>query len=174
MLRTARLLDARGVFVVTLRRKDLSFRRSPATRLLGHYRDRTFTGKSTATCQDTLGRTDPNPALLKPHPHLILQAVQALCADPATCTLIGDSVSDIEGGLAAGCHSQARVHGSEFRWHSRYSLHLRSLRCFLAHAPSGTHAQRAQAMRDAGTLWILRHPPIPSRCVPYFYHGALA
>ncbi|MGH8884923.1 MAG: HAD family hydrolase [Egibacteraceae bacterium] len=52
-----------------------------------------------------VGRTDPNPALLKPHPHLILQAVQALCADPATCTLIGDSVSDIEGGLAAGVRS---------------------------------------------------------------------
>lgn len=52
-----------------------------------------------------VGRTDLDPALLKPHPHLILQAVRALSADPATCILIGDSVSDIEGGLAAGVRS---------------------------------------------------------------------
>lgn len=52
-----------------------------------------------------VGRADSNPALLKPHPHLIVQAVHALGANPATCTLIGDSTSDIEGGLAAGIRS---------------------------------------------------------------------
>jgi HAD superfamily hydrolase (TIGR01509 family) len=52
-----------------------------------------------------VGRTEPNPALLKPHPHLILRAVQALGADPAACTLIGDSPSDIEASLAAGVRS---------------------------------------------------------------------
>ncbi|MGH8902773.1 MAG: HAD family hydrolase [Egibacteraceae bacterium] len=49
-----------------------------------------------------VGRTDPDPALLKPHPHLIVQAVRALSANPATCILIGDSTSDIEGSRAAG------------------------------------------------------------------------
>jgi hypothetical protein len=49
MLRTGRLLDAQGAFVVTLRRSGLPFRRPPATGLLGHYPDRTLTGKPTAT-----------------------------------------------------------------------------------------------------------------------------
>jgi putative transposase len=40
-------------FVVALRRSGLPSRRPPATGLLGHYPDRTLTGKSTAACQDT-------------------------------------------------------------------------------------------------------------------------
>jgi HAD superfamily hydrolase (TIGR01509 family) len=49
-----------------------------------------------------IGRTDPDPNLLKPNPHLISHAVKELGADPATCVLIGDSLSDIEGARAAG------------------------------------------------------------------------
>jgi phosphoglycolate phosphatase len=51
------------------------------------------------------GRSDPHPRLLKPHPHLIIQAVKELGAAPADCVLIGDSVSDIEGARNAGTHS---------------------------------------------------------------------
>jgi HAD superfamily hydrolase (TIGR01549 family) len=44
-----------------------------------------------------IGRTDPDPELLKPNPHLITRAVKELGADPAECVLIGDSLSDIDG-----------------------------------------------------------------------------
>lgn len=44
-----------------------------------------------------VGRSDADPALLKPHPHLITQAVKELGVDPHRCVLIGDSLSDIEG-----------------------------------------------------------------------------
>lgn len=46
-----------------------------------------------------------DPALLKPHPHLVTQAINALGADPARCILIGDSLSDIESAKAAGALS---------------------------------------------------------------------
>jgi HAD superfamily hydrolase (TIGR01509 family) len=49
-----------------------------------------------------IGRTDPDPRLLKPDPHLISQAVKDLDATPAECVLIGDSLSDIEGARNAG------------------------------------------------------------------------
>ncbi len=49
-----------------------------------------------------IGRTDPDPDLLKPNPHLITRAVKELGADPADCVLIGDSLSDIEGARNAG------------------------------------------------------------------------
>jgi phosphoglycolate phosphatase len=52
-----------------------------------------------------VGRSDPDPRLLKPHPHLIIQAVKELGGAPADCVLIGDSVSDIEGACNAGTHS---------------------------------------------------------------------
>jgi phosphoglycolate phosphatase len=52
-----------------------------------------------------IGRTDPDPRLLKPHPHLIIQAVKELGAAPADCVLIGDSLSDIEGARNAGTRS---------------------------------------------------------------------
>jgi phosphoglycolate phosphatase len=42
------------------------------------------------------GRTEPDPRLLKPHPHLVLRALDALGSDPATCALVGDSISDIQ------------------------------------------------------------------------------
>jgi HAD superfamily hydrolase (TIGR01549 family) len=49
-----------------------------------------------------IGRTHPDPNLLKPNPHLITRAVKELGADHAECVLIGDSLSDIEGARNAG------------------------------------------------------------------------
>ena len=49
-----------------------------------------------------IGRTDPDPRLLKPDPHLIGQAVKELNATPVDCVLIGDSLSDIQGAQNAG------------------------------------------------------------------------
>ena len=43
-----------------------------------------------------VARTNHDPALLKPSPHLITQAVHALNADPGECTLVGDSVTDVQ------------------------------------------------------------------------------
>ena len=52
-----------------------------------------------------VARTSHDPALLKPSPHLITQAVEALDAEPGECTLVGDSVTDIQGARLAGAHS---------------------------------------------------------------------
>ncbi len=43
-----------------------------------------------------IARTSHNPALLKPSPHLINEAVRGLDAQPAATTLVGDSLTDIE------------------------------------------------------------------------------
>jgi len=51
IVRTDHLLVAQGDFVMALRRSGLPSRRPPATGLLGHYPDRTSTGKSTAACR---------------------------------------------------------------------------------------------------------------------------
>jgi phosphoglycolate phosphatase len=40
-------------------------------------------------------RASADPALLKPSPHLIIQAIRALDAQPAACALVGDSLTDI-------------------------------------------------------------------------------
>ena len=50
-------------------------------------------------------RTSHDPALLKPSPHLIDEAVQVLNADPAATALVGDSITDIEGSRLAGIDS---------------------------------------------------------------------
>lgn len=50
-------------------------------------------------------RTSHDPALLKPSPHLIEKAVQALNADPTATALVGDSITDIEGAHLAGIAS---------------------------------------------------------------------
>lgn len=52
-----------------------------------------------------VARTNPDPALLKPSPHLITQAIRALNAEPGECTLVGDSVTDIEGARLANVQS---------------------------------------------------------------------
>ena len=52
-----------------------------------------------------VARTSHDPALLKPSPHLITQAVEALDTEPEECTLVGDSVTDVQGARLAGVHS---------------------------------------------------------------------
>ncbi len=52
-----------------------------------------------------VARTHHDPALLKPSPHLITQAVGALDAEPDECTLVGDSVTDIQGARLASVQS---------------------------------------------------------------------
>jgi HAD superfamily hydrolase (TIGR01509 family) len=54
-----------------------------------------------------VARTDPDPRLLKPDPHLLLQAAATLGAPPSTCTLLGDSVTDVEAARRAGTESIA-------------------------------------------------------------------
>ncbi|MDX8143943.1 HAD hydrolase-like protein [Lentzea sp. BCCO 10_0061] len=41
-------------------------------------------------------RTQPEPDLLKPSPHLLIEAVAGISADVRACTFIGDSVTDIQ------------------------------------------------------------------------------
>ncbi|MGH3869449.1 MAG: HAD family hydrolase [Pseudonocardiaceae bacterium] len=50
-------------------------------------------------------RTNPDPALLKPHPHLLTTALTALNVPAATATFVGDSVTDIQAARAAGTMS---------------------------------------------------------------------
>ena len=50
-------------------------------------------------------RVSHDPALLKPNPHLIVEAVRSLDADPASATLVGDSFTDIEAAHSAGVAS---------------------------------------------------------------------
>ena len=52
-----------------------------------------------------IARTNHDPTLLKPSPYLITQAVEALGADPAECTLVGDSVTDVQGAHLASVQS---------------------------------------------------------------------
>jgi HAD superfamily hydrolase (TIGR01549 family) len=52
-----------------------------------------------------VARTSHDPALLKPSPHLLETAVDKLSADPAACTLVGDSLTDIEAAERAGVAS---------------------------------------------------------------------
>ncbi|MQA07702.1 MAG: HAD-IA family hydrolase [Pseudonocardiaceae bacterium] len=48
-------------------------------------------------------RTKPDPGLLKPNPHLLHDAVALLRAEPSTCVMVGDSLTDIDAARAAGC-----------------------------------------------------------------------
>jgi len=52
-----------------------------------------------------VARTNHDPALLKPSPHLITQAVHALNAEPGECTLVGDSVTDVQAAYLASVQS---------------------------------------------------------------------
>jgi len=90
-----------------------------------------------------VGRTDPDPRLLKPHPHLVLRALDALGGDPATSAFVGDSTSDIQSAKAAGTLSIgfANKPGKDERLHragadvivtSMAELH----QALLAHQPS--------------------------------------
>lgn len=50
-------------------------------------------------------RTSPDPALLKPSPHLVEKAIGALNADPAASAFVGDALTDIEASRRAGIAS---------------------------------------------------------------------
>ncbi|MFI9384137.1 HAD family hydrolase [Kutzneria sp. NPDC052558] len=50
-------------------------------------------------------RAGSDTALLKPHPHLINQAIATMQALPQSCTLVGDSRTDIEAATAASVRS---------------------------------------------------------------------
>jgi HAD superfamily hydrolase (TIGR01549 family) len=50
-------------------------------------------------------RASHDPALLKPNPHLILEAVEAIDANYREAALVGDSITDIEGARLAGVAS---------------------------------------------------------------------
>jgi HAD superfamily hydrolase (TIGR01662 family) len=52
-----------------------------------------------------IARSSPDPDLLKPCPHFLQQAITASKADPDTCTLVGDQLTDIDAARQAGTHS---------------------------------------------------------------------
>jgi len=52
-----------------------------------------------------IARTGHDPALLKPSPHLITRAVEALDAEPDECAIVGDSVTDIQAARLASVQS---------------------------------------------------------------------
>jgi phosphoglycolate phosphatase len=52
-----------------------------------------------------VARTSHDPALLKPSPHLINEAVRGLDADPGSAALVGDSFTDIEAAHSANVAS---------------------------------------------------------------------
>jgi HAD superfamily hydrolase (TIGR01549 family) len=47
------------------------------------------------------GRDPAHPALMKPHPHVLLRILRDLDAPPESAMIVGDSITDIEAGLAA-------------------------------------------------------------------------
>lgn len=51
------------------------------------------------------GRVSSNPSLLKPSPHLVIEALRRLQADPTTTILVGDQPTDIESARRAGIAS---------------------------------------------------------------------
>jgi HAD superfamily hydrolase (TIGR01509 family) len=52
-----------------------------------------------------VGRTQPDPALLKPSPYLVVRAMQALRADRDGCAFVGDNRADVQSARAAGIRS---------------------------------------------------------------------
>lgn len=52
-----------------------------------------------------VGRTSPDPELLKPNPHLIEEALSGLDAVPTVSALVGDSLTDIEAARRVGVTS---------------------------------------------------------------------
>lgn len=48
------------------------------------------------------GRNPADPTLMKPDPHLIEQTIKTLAIQPSACVFIGDQVTDIKAGQAAG------------------------------------------------------------------------
>lgn len=51
---------------------------------------------------EVIGRAGPDPALLKPSPYLVNDALRRLSARPEAAVLVGDSMTDVEAAHAAG------------------------------------------------------------------------
>jgi phosphoglycolate phosphatase len=127
-----------------------------------------------------VARTNHDPALLKPSPHLITQAVDTLDAEPGQCTLIGDSVTDIQAARLASVQSigyanqpgkgerlTAAGAGAIINSLADLALALRahmvnpellrfSLRLFQAEpAPLDTPAYAREVERDRQRYWIV-------------------
>ena len=47
------------------------------------------------------GRNPSDPSLMKPHPHILLRSLRDLAVPAGTAVMVGDSLSDIEAGIAA-------------------------------------------------------------------------
>jgi HAD superfamily hydrolase (TIGR01509 family) len=48
------------------------------------------------------GRPSGRPDWMKPHPYLLFNAIRDLASEPSACVFIGDSMTDIDAGRAAG------------------------------------------------------------------------
>jgi HAD superfamily hydrolase (TIGR01662 family) len=68
-------------------------------RAVSYYLARVGLGEQVA---HVIGRDPADPTLMKPSPHLIEKAIRTLGVEPAACVFIGDQVTDIEAGRAAG------------------------------------------------------------------------
>lgn len=55
--------------------------------------------------QHVEARDPSDPALMKPSPHLIERAAQALSVAPELCTVVGDQTSDVTASRASGAAS---------------------------------------------------------------------
>jgi beta-phosphoglucomutase-like phosphatase (HAD superfamily) len=60
-----------------------------------------------------VGRTKPNPYLLKPNPHLLRVAAAGLGVALSSCVVLGDSVTDIQAAHRAGTAAIAFVDHAE-------------------------------------------------------------
>jgi phosphoglycolate phosphatase len=87
-----------------------------------------------------MGRTSPDPSLLKPSPHLVIEAMRALDADAQreAYVLVGDSVSDVSAARGAGISSigYANAEGK---------------RQALSHAGADIVIDNMRTLRDAAT-----------------------
>ena len=77
------------------------------------------THQLTKQVKAVVARTESDPALLKPNPHLVHRAIHRLRVEPAACVLVGDSITDITAARAAGI----AVH--RFRQQARQATHVR-------------------------------------------------
>jgi beta-phosphoglucomutase-like phosphatase (HAD superfamily) len=66
---------------------------------------RTYLGRYALHVDAIIGRTDADPAHLKPRPYLLHHAIAALAAESVFSTLIGDSSSDIAAARSLGLGS---------------------------------------------------------------------
>ncbi|WP_081915325.1 HAD family hydrolase [Saccharothrix sp. NRRL B-16314] len=60
-------------------------------------------------------RTQADPLLLKPDGHLVEQAIRAMGVEPILCTLVGDSISDIQAAKAVGVRSIGYIN-KKWKW----------------------------------------------------------